>query len=142
MKVLPSLSSHSTIIAHRVRSSSGRPCETGAPTEPAGETEPASSDRQSGVLATILQEPLREPCNQMHAPVGAFPATSYREGVLWSYEYIPIRAGEFRPAFKKMASIFYPHFLAVVSTTTILSMLTPNLAAKITRLSIVGMAVP
>ena len=38
--------------------------------------------------------------------------------------------------------MFYPHFTDTVSTTTISSKVTPSTAARITRLSMVGMEVP
>ena len=108
-----------------------------APTEPAGETrsgaetEPVSSDMVS--RAHRVRKLLAHRARDRQSGVLAF--------ILWSL-ISPWQAGEYRPAFFVFEPSDQPLFSAVLLTTMISSIVTSNISARITKLSIVGNAVP
>jgi len=108
-----------------------------APTEPAGETrsgaetEPVSSDTES--RAHRVRKLLAHRARDRQSGVLAF--------ILWSL-ISPWQVGEYRPAFFVFEPSDQPLFSAVLLTTMISSIVTSNISARITKLSIVGNAVP
>ena len=118
-----------------------------ATTEPVGENEPGLRS------ATVGAE---RRCPGPSAPFGATVRRTNLYTIGLYYGFYCRRTDGCRPAFLQYSILFlfdllpadsadqsgHPHLLAGVSTTMISSMVTPKTAARMTRLSMEGMAVP